>query len=104
MPEKTQDRSDPEFRMDGYWVGKLLFEASGDPELMKEFQGDPDAVIARYPLSERAAQALRDRDRGTIYGLGVHPLLVRMGCHVLFGPIGTPEYRDALSGVVPVDY
>ena len=90
--------------MDGYWLGKLLFDANGDMELIKQFQDDPEAVIARYPLSAPAAQALRDRDRGAIYGFGVHPLLVRMGCHMLFGPIGTPEYVEALSGVVPADY
>ena len=95
-----------EVGMDGYWLGKLFFEANRDPEhaLVKEFGADPEAVIARYPLSERAAQALRDRDLRAIYECGVHPLLVRMGSNVLFGPVSTPEYRDALSGAVQVEY
>ena len=92
--------------MDGYWVGKLLFDANRDPEqaLVEEFNASPEAVIARYPLSPRAAQALRDRDLRAIYELGVHPLLVRMGSMALFGRIGTPEYRDALEGAVQAEY
>lgn len=92
--------------MDGYWVGKLLFEANSDVtgRLVEAFRDDPDAVIARYPMSEGAARAVRDRDLRAIYELGVHPLLVRMGSHALYGPMSTPDYRDAIAGAVPRAY
>ena len=92
--------------MDGYWLGKLLFDANRDREqvLANEFRADPEAVIARYALPPRAAEAVRNGDLRAMYELGVHPLLVRMGYMSLFGRISTPDYRAALDGAVPVDY
>jgi len=92
--------------MDGYWLGKLLFDANSDREqkLSKAFRADPDAVLARYPLSPRAAAAVREGNLRAIFEFGVHPLLVRMGYLSLFGPISTPDYRKALAGAVQAEY
>ena len=92
--------------MDGYRLGKLLFDANRDREkkLAGEFKANPDAVIGRYGLSPRAAQAVRSGDLRAMFEYGVHPLLVRMGYMSLFGPISTPDYRKALSGAVQNEY
>lgn len=92
--------------MDGYWLGKMFFEACSDPsqELVKAFRADPEAAVDRFRMSARSRQAVLDHDLRTIYEAGLHPLLVRMGANVLYGPMPQAAYREALAGVVQVEY
>lgn len=45
---------------------ELLQQAGEDAELEAELKNDPEAVIARYDLSEAEKQALRDRDEARL--------------------------------------
>ncbi len=92
--------------MDGYRLGKLLFDANSKPQLKlgERVAADVEAVIAEYRLSEKEAAALRGKDLRAIYEMNVHPLLTRMGYMALWGRISTVDYRAALEGAVPVEY
>ena len=92
--------------MDGYWLGKMFFEACSDPsqELVKAFKADPEAAVDRFRMSARSRQAVLDHDLRTIYEAGLHPLLVRMGANVLYGPMPQAAYREVLAGAVQVEY
>jgi len=41
---------------------QLLKDLGQDAELQRAFEKDPEAVMARYELSEEARQALREND------------------------------------------
>jgi hypothetical protein len=92
--------------MDGYWLGKMFFEACSDPAqvLVNAFKADPATAVDRFPMSARSRQAVLDRDLRTIYEAGLHPLLVRMGANALYGPMPQAAYREALAGAVQVEY
>lgn len=92
--------------MDGYRIGKLLFDANSKPQLKlgERVAADAEAVIAEYRLSDKEAAAVRNKDLRAIYEMNVHPLLCRMGYMALWGRISTPDYRAALDGAVPVEY
>ena len=87
--------------MDGYQLGKLLFDANSKPSrrLGERLANEPEAVIAEYQLSERAAAAVRDKDLRAMYEMNVHPLLVRMGYMALFGRISAADERSVTVDV-----
>jgi hypothetical protein len=44
--------------MRDYWMSKLFFDLQS-PVLAAEYRADPEAVMARYPLSAEVKQALK---------------------------------------------
>jgi Aromatic-ring-opening dioxygenase LigAB, LigA subunit len=47
--------------MRDYWLSKLFFDLQS-PAAAAEFRAERDKVLARYPLDERAKQALAEND------------------------------------------
>ncbi|NKI34986.1 hypothetical protein HFP89_07395 [Wenzhouxiangella sp. XN79A] len=40
----------------------LLFDLGADAELARNFETDPDAVLAKYSIDEKAAEAIKAGD------------------------------------------
>ncbi|MGC0416855.1 hypothetical protein [Embleya sp. AB8] len=53
-----------------------LYEVSCDRSVRERFAADPDALRARYRLTDHEASLLRDRDVRGLLQLGVNPMLV----------------------------
>jgi hypothetical protein len=47
--------------MRDYWLNKLFFDLQ-QPALSAQYKADPDAVLAKYPVSPEVRQALRTDD------------------------------------------
>ena len=59
-----------------YYVQKLLYQLNRDRTLRQRFAADAEAVLAGYELTEEELQAIRKRDIGLLYMLGVNGQLL----------------------------
>lgn len=59
-----------------YAVNKVLFDAGRSPELITEFQKDPDAVLDRYDLDDEERRVLKEGTAQDLFDMGVHPNLI----------------------------
>jgi hypothetical protein len=78
-----------------YSVQKLLFHLNNDARVSARFDVERDALIDEYALSDTERKAVVDGDVGTLYVMGVAPLLL-----ALFGgrcKLAWPEYLAALK-------
>lgn len=87
-----------------YAVQKLLYQLNRDPEVRRRFDADRDAVLAGFDLTGEELDAVRGRDIGLLYVLGVNgQLLMHYGA--LIG-LEWDEYlqamRDGVSRHGPV--
>jgi len=55
-----------------YQLQKLLFELNRNPRTRSRFEGDREAVLSEYELSEEEVDAIRTDDVGLLYVLGVN--------------------------------
>ena len=55
-----------------YQLQKLLFELNRNPRTRSRFEGDREAVLSEYELSEEEVNAIRTDDVGLLYVLGVN--------------------------------
>jgi hypothetical protein len=55
-----------------YYVQKLLYQINRDPYVRKRFESDFDSLLLEYDLSEDEVAALRERDIGMLYIMGVN--------------------------------
>jgi len=60
-----------------YQLQKLIREVNRSPEFRSQYLADPEPLMARYALADDEKAALRDRDYGKLYAMGVHGLLLR---------------------------
>lgn len=63
--------------MTTYALNKLLREVNRTPDKRSAFLADADQFSSTYELSEEERSALRDRNIGKLYALGVHGLILR---------------------------
>lgn len=66
--------------MTDYWLSKLFYDLQSSP-LLARWKEDRDAVLADYPLSPEARQAVIDGDLGAL-SLRVNAYLLRFYCTV----------------------
>ena len=87
-----------------YYVQKFLYELNRDPRTQERFRSDEEAVLVEYDLTEEEAEALRGRDIGLLYVLGVNGQIL-MHFAAMVG-LAWPEYlkamRDGLAKHGPV--
>ncbi len=55
-----------------YYVQKLLYQLNRDPPTRQRFDGDFEALLADFDLSEEEKTALRQPDIGLLYVMGVN--------------------------------
>lgn len=59
-----------------YAVQKLVYNLNRDPRTRAAFEADQDAVLEEYDLAEEELAAIRGRDVGLLYVLGVNGQLL----------------------------
>ena len=59
-----------------YCVQKILFQVNNDAGVWGRFATDRTALLADYRLTEAERRVLHNTDIGTLYVMGVHPLLL----------------------------
>jgi hypothetical protein len=87
------------FAMPAFEVGKLVVDLNRDPKLAEEFRANADAVMCRYGLTREETRALKNKDLGFLYRLGVNPYLVTF-CIRHLG-VGRAELLKSLAGAGP---
>ncbi len=59
-----------------YYLQKLLYQLNRDAALRRRFAADREAVLAAYELTADEQDAIRRRDIGLLYVLGVNGQLL----------------------------
>jgi hypothetical protein len=80
-----------------YQVQKLLREINRHESCRARYLEDPEAFVGGYDLTEAECRAVLDLDYGTLYGMGVHALLLRP--FSLLNKVDEPRYFAALRAV-----
>ena len=85
--------------MSAYQVGKLVFDLNRQPQLVKDFQREPELFFERYRLTDEEKRAIRNKDVRFLYELGVNPYSVMGMARILDMP--QKDYLNAISGAKP---
>ena len=77
-----------------YYVQKFLYQLNRDPAVQRRFREDLEGLLSEYDLSEEERAAIRARDVGLLYVLGVNgQILMHYGA--LIG-LEWNEYLEAM--------
>ena len=77
-----------------YYVQKFLYQLNRDPAVQRRFRDDLERLLSEYDLSEEERAAIRARDVGLLYVLGVNgQILMHYGA--LLG-LEWNEYLEAM--------
>lgn len=55
-----------------YYVQKFLYQLNRDPAVQRRFREDLEGLLGEYDMSEAERDAIRARDVGLLYVLGVN--------------------------------
>jgi hypothetical protein len=77
-----------------YQVQKLLREVNRHEPCRARYFADAEAFVRGYDLTDQERRAILDLDYGTLYGMGVHALLLRP--FSLLNKADEPAYLAAL--------
>jgi hypothetical protein len=55
-----------------YYTQKVLFQLNRDPAAAQRFKQDIEGLLAEYELTEEERGAIRERDIGLLYVMGVN--------------------------------
>jgi hypothetical protein len=80
-----------------YQVQKLLREVNRHEERRAHYLKDPEDFVKGYELTAEERRAVLALDYGTLYGMGVHALLLRP--FSLLNKADEPSYLAALRAV-----
>ena len=77
-----------------YYIQKFLYQLNRDPAVQRRFHDDLEGLLSEYDLSEEERAAIRARDVGLLYVLGVNgQILMHYGA--LIG-LEWNEYLEAM--------
>ena len=77
-----------------YYVQKFLYQLNRDPAVQRRFRDDLEGLLSEYDLTEEERAAIRARDVGLLYVLGVNgQILMHYGA--LIG-LEWNEYLEAM--------
>ena len=77
-----------------YYIQKFLYQLNRDPGVQRRFREDLEGLLSEYDLSEEERAAIRARDVGLLYVLGVNgQILMHYGA--LIG-LEWNEYLEAM--------
>ena len=77
-----------------YYIQKFLYQLNRDPAVQRRFRDDLEGLLSEYDLSEEERAAIRARDVGLLYVLGVNgQILMHYGA--LIG-LEWNEYLEAM--------
>ena len=81
-----------------YYLQKLLYTLNRDAKVQERFKGDLEGLLAEFELNEEELAALRERDIGKLYVLGVNGQLL-MHLSALIGQPWTDYIAAMREGV-----
>jgi hypothetical protein len=77
-----------------YYIQKFLYQLNRDPAVQRRFRDDLEGLLSEYDLSDEERAAIRARDVGLLYVLGVNgQILMHYGA--LIG-LEWNEYLEAM--------
>ena len=77
-----------------YYIQKFLYQLNRDPAVQRRFREDLEGLLSEYDLSDEERAAIRARDVGLLYVLGVNgQILMHYGA--LIG-LEWNEYLEAM--------
>lgn len=79
-----------------YALQKAIRDVNRDPVKRAAFFDAPATMAEQYPLSEAERAALYARDYATLYGMGVHGLLLRP--FSILHAVSEADYLRAIRG------
>ncbi|MBI3001576.1 MAG: aromatic ring-opening dioxygenase subunit LigA [Deltaproteobacteria bacterium] len=79
-----------------YQVQKLLFNVHNNLDLRKSYLAKPEEIAQAYDFSEEERRALRSRDIGSLYRMGVNPWLLFQFAHIV--GMDNAEYLKQIRG------
>ncbi|OFZ97413.1 MAG: aromatic ring-opening dioxygenase subunit LigA [Betaproteobacteria bacterium RIFCSPLOWO2_02_FULL_62_17] len=78
-----------------YTLQKLLYQLNRDPAIRRRYEEQAEEVIGEYELSAEELEALRNRDVGLLYVIGVNGQLL-MHYAAMCG-MAWPDYIEAMK-------
>ena len=81
-----------------YYLQKLLYTLNRDPRVQERFKGDLEGLLAEFELNDEELAALRERDIGKLYVLGVNGQLL-MHLSALIGQPWTDYIAAMREGI-----
>ena len=78
-----------------YYLQKLLYQLNRYPGIRRRYEAQADEVIGEYELSAEELEALRNRDVGLLYVIGVNGQLL-MHYAAMCG-MAWPDYIEAMK-------
>ena len=82
--------------MSVYALQKLIRDVNRKPACREAYFQSPQTFSEAYGLSEREREALLKFDVGSLYGMGVHGLLLRP--FTILHQMPEPDYLRAIRG------
>jgi len=76
-----------------YGIHKTLYLLQNDLDFRERLRSDPEAALAKMPLTDEERQALLNRDMAALYRMGTHTFLMSR----------IPRF-NALRGTTRADY
>jgi len=80
-----------------YQVQKLLFNVHNNLDLRKSYLSNAEEVAKEYDLTDEERRALRSKDMGSLYRMGVNPWLLFQFAHVV--GMNNAQYLQQIRGV-----
>jgi len=65
---------------EAYRLDKVLYELHHGPDELEMYKKDPQAYLARHPLTPEMKASIIDNDVAALYLSGVNPYLLRAHC------------------------
>jgi hypothetical protein len=82
--------------MSVYALQKLIRDVNRKPTCREAYFQSPQKFVEGYGLTEREREALLRLDVGSLYGMGVHGLLLRP--FTILHEMPEPDYLKAIRG------
>jgi aromatic-ring opening dioxygenase LigAB LigA subunit len=77
-----------------YYVQKFLYQLNRDPAVQRRFREDLEGLLSEYDLSDEERAAIRARDVGLLYVLGVNGQIL-----MHYGALIGLEWNDYLEAM-----
>lgn len=84
--------------MSKFTLEAILFKISESRALVAEFLSAPDAVLARFPLTDDERAMLLRWDVHAIVATGVSPMVTMLAYTAVHGMVARPEYIRRMQG------
>ena len=77
-----------------YQVQKLIQSVNRDPQSRERFFENKEGFVKEFELTDEEGVAISDLKIGTLYDMGVHPLLLRP--FTIIHGVSEPDYLNAI--------